>query len=155
MAAIVADVTGTAPEVSHETGLVTAPASNPALLPAVVRRMDEAALMAAELAFRLPSLDEVFLTLTGHPAEDSAGSGGSVARAMEGSVAWGGAGALRVRCQWGDGFRCGEKGRGGGRAGALPLSPRRPWRGRDPRAPSAGYQGSTPSPSPSPPVVHT
>ena len=26
--------------------------------------------MAAELAFRLPSLDEVFLTLTGHHAED-------------------------------------------------------------------------------------
>jgi len=70
VAAIVADVTGTAPEVSEETGLVTVPASNPALLPAVVRRMDEAGLMAAELAFRLPSLDEVFLTLTGHHAEN-------------------------------------------------------------------------------------
>jgi len=70
VAAIVAGVTGTAPEISEETGLVTAPASNPALLPAVVRRMDEAGLMAAELAFRLPSLDEVFLTLTGHHAED-------------------------------------------------------------------------------------
>jgi len=70
VAAIVADVTGTAPEVSEETGLVAAPASNPALLPAVVRRMDEAGLMAAELAFRLPSLDEVFLTLTGHHAEN-------------------------------------------------------------------------------------
>ena len=30
--------------------------------------------MAAELAFRLPSLDEVFLTLTGHHAEDTPGS---------------------------------------------------------------------------------
>ena len=29
--------------------------------------------MAAELAFRLPSLDEVFLTLTGHPAENGPG----------------------------------------------------------------------------------
>jgi oleandomycin transport system ATP-binding protein len=74
VAAIVADVTGTAPEISDETGLVTAPASNPALLPAVVRRLDQAGLMAAELAFRLPSLDEVFLTLTGHPAEDTPGS---------------------------------------------------------------------------------
>jgi oleandomycin transport system ATP-binding protein len=70
VAAIVADVTGTVPEISEETGLVTSPASNPALLPAVVRRMDEAGLMAAELAFRLPSLDEVFLTLTGHHAEN-------------------------------------------------------------------------------------
>ena len=78
VAAIVADVTGTAPEISEETGLVTAPASNPALLPAVVRRMDEAGLMAAELAFRLPSLDEVFLTLTGHHAEDADESAGSL-----------------------------------------------------------------------------
>jgi oleandomycin transport system ATP-binding protein len=70
VAAIVAGVTGAVPEISEETGLVTAPASNPALLPAVVRRMDEAGLMAAELAFRLPSLDEVFLTLTGHHAEN-------------------------------------------------------------------------------------
>jgi hypothetical protein len=29
--------------------------------------------MAAELAFRLPSLDEVFLTLTGHHAENGPG----------------------------------------------------------------------------------
>jgi oleandomycin transport system ATP-binding protein len=74
VAAIVADVTGTVPEITEETGLVTAPASNPALLPAVVRRLDDVGLMAAELAFRLPSLDEVFLTLTGHPAEDTPGS---------------------------------------------------------------------------------
>ncbi len=74
VAAIVGDVTGTTPEITEETGLVTAPASNPALLPAVVRRMDDVGLMAAELAFRLPSLDEVFLTLTGHPAEDTPGS---------------------------------------------------------------------------------
>ena len=66
-------MTGTVPEISGATGLVTAPASNPTLLPAVVRRLDEAGLMAAELAFRLPSLDEVFLTLTGHHAEDGPG----------------------------------------------------------------------------------
>jgi oleandomycin transport system ATP-binding protein len=70
LAAIVAEVTGSTPDVSAETGLVTAPASDPALLPAVVRRLDGAGLMAAELAFRLPSLDEVFLTLTGHHAEN-------------------------------------------------------------------------------------
>jgi len=36
----------------------------------VVRRLDEAGIVAAELALRLPSLDEVFLTLTGHRAEE-------------------------------------------------------------------------------------
>jgi oleandomycin transport system ATP-binding protein len=72
LAGIVAQVTGATPDISTETGLVTAPASDPALLPAVVRQLDEAGLMAAELAFRLPSLDEVFLTLTGHHAENPA-----------------------------------------------------------------------------------
>jgi len=74
LAGIVASVTDATPDISPETGLVTAPASDPALLPAVVRRLDEAGLMAAELAFRLPSLDEVFLTLTGHHAENPADS---------------------------------------------------------------------------------
>jgi oleandomycin transport system ATP-binding protein len=69
LAAIVAQVTGATPEVVSDIGLVTAPAGDPALLPAVVRRLDEAGLLAAELAFRLPSLDEVFFSLTGHPAE--------------------------------------------------------------------------------------
>jgi oleandomycin transport system ATP-binding protein len=35
-----------------------------------VRRLDEAGLAVAELSLRSPSLDEVFLTLTGRPAED-------------------------------------------------------------------------------------
>ncbi|MGP8001949.1 MAG: ATP-binding cassette domain-containing protein [Streptosporangiaceae bacterium] len=70
LATIVAQVTGAAPEVVSDIGLVTAPASDPALLLAVVRRLDEAGLLAAELAFRLPSLDEVFFTLTGHLADD-------------------------------------------------------------------------------------
>jgi len=40
------------------------------MVPVVVRRLDEAGIVAAELALRLPSLDEVFLTLTGHLAEE-------------------------------------------------------------------------------------
>jgi oleandomycin transport system ATP-binding protein len=43
------------------------------VLPAVVRRLDEDGLVAAELTLRLPSLDEVFLTLTGHRADEQAG----------------------------------------------------------------------------------
>jgi oleandomycin transport system ATP-binding protein len=68
----VALVTGTRPDISADTGLVTAPISDPAMLPAVVRLLDDLGIVAAELALRLPSLDEVFLTLTGHRAEDVA-----------------------------------------------------------------------------------
>jgi oleandomycin transport system ATP-binding protein len=70
VAALVADVTGVAPDVREDSGLISAPAADPAMLAAVVRRLDDAGIMAAELGLRLPSLDEVFLTLTGHAAED-------------------------------------------------------------------------------------
>ena len=66
----VQEVTGSAADIRHDTGLVTAPASDPAMLAAVLRRLDEEGIVAAELGLRLPSLDEVFLTLTGHPAQD-------------------------------------------------------------------------------------
>jgi oleandomycin transport system ATP-binding protein len=52
--------------------LVTAPATDPDLLPAVVRRLDEAGVVIAELALRGSSLNEVFLALTGErPADES------------------------------------------------------------------------------------
>jgi oleandomycin transport system ATP-binding protein len=70
VAAAVAEVTGVKPDVSGDTGMVTAAISDPAMTPAVVRRLDDAGIVAAELSLRLPSLDEVFLTLTGHRAED-------------------------------------------------------------------------------------
>jgi oleandomycin transport system ATP-binding protein len=79
LARIVAQVTGATPEVAGDAGLVSAPASDPALLPAVVRRLDEAGVLAAELAFRLPSLDEVFFSLTGHPAEETTDDEGRAA----------------------------------------------------------------------------
>ena len=68
VATAVAEVTGMAPDVRADTGLVTTTVTDPAMVPAVVRRLDEAGIVAAELALRLPSLDEVFFTLTGHPA---------------------------------------------------------------------------------------
>ena len=79
LAAIVAQVTGATPEVVSDIGLVTAPASDPAVLPAVVRRLDDVGVLAAELAFRLPSLDDVFFSLTGHPAEETTDDEGRAA----------------------------------------------------------------------------
>jgi oleandomycin transport system ATP-binding protein len=66
----VAMVVGTRPDISGDTGLVTASITDPVMLPAIVRLLDDLGIVAAELALRLPSLDEVFLTLTGHPARD-------------------------------------------------------------------------------------
>ena len=70
-AAVVAEVTGERPDVAADTGLLTAAINDPAIVPAIVRRLDDAGIVAAELTLRLPSLDEVFMTLTGHYAEDN------------------------------------------------------------------------------------
>jgi oleandomycin transport system ATP-binding protein len=74
VAGAVAGVTGARPDVRADTGLVTAAISDPALVPAIVRRLDDVGIVASELALRLPSLDEVFLTLTGHRAENAEGT---------------------------------------------------------------------------------
>jgi len=65
---IVGELAGTEPEVEGQ--LVTVPISDPALLPRAVRRLDDAGVVMTELALRSPSLNEVFLSLTGHPAEE-------------------------------------------------------------------------------------
>ena len=57
--------------------IISAPVTDPGALTSLVRRLDETGLLVAELALRSPSLDEVFLTLTGHRAEDDS---------LEGSV---------------------------------------------------------------------
>jgi oleandomycin transport system ATP-binding protein len=66
---IVRDLTGETPTVDGTT--VTVSVTDAAVLPAVVRRLDDANVLVAELALRDASLDEVFLSLTGHRAEDS------------------------------------------------------------------------------------
>ncbi|MFG2056612.1 ATP-binding cassette domain-containing protein [Micromonospora sp. NPDC048930] len=65
--AVAREVTGAAPEVAQST--VSVPVNDPGVLPAVVRRLDAAEVAVAELALRGASLDEVFLHLTGHRAE--------------------------------------------------------------------------------------
>jgi len=40
-----------------------------AVLPEVVRQLDAAGLALSDLAVRRPTLDDVFLTLTGHPTQ--------------------------------------------------------------------------------------
>ncbi|MGH3648972.1 MAG: ATP-binding cassette domain-containing protein, partial [Micromonosporaceae bacterium] len=56
------------PEVAGQR--VTATVTDPAVLPTVVRRLDDAGVVVTELALRSASLNEVFLSLTGHKAEE-------------------------------------------------------------------------------------
>ena len=71
--------------IAIEGDLVTAPISDPAVLPKVVRHLDDAGVLVAELTLRRSSLDEVFLTLTGHRAEDTTAS--AAKPELEGSAA--------------------------------------------------------------------
>ncbi len=52
------------------TDVVSAPVADKALLPRVVRELDDRGIELAEFTLRKPSLDEVFFALTGHRAED-------------------------------------------------------------------------------------
>ncbi|MGW5050540.1 ATP-binding cassette domain-containing protein [Actinokineospora sp. NPDC004072] len=65
---ILAEVAGVEPHVDADTGVLTVGVADPVLLSTVVRRLDDAGITADELALRLPSLDEVFLSLTGSRA---------------------------------------------------------------------------------------
>ena len=46
-------------------------ASHDGVLTRVIRELDTAGVKVDDIGFRRPTLDEVFLTLTGRPAEDS------------------------------------------------------------------------------------
>ncbi|MGH8903399.1 MAG: ATP-binding cassette domain-containing protein [Egibacteraceae bacterium] len=64
-----ATLAGSAPHIDRDTRLVGVPVEDTALVAAAVRRLDEVGIAIADLALRRPSLDDVFLELTGHKAE--------------------------------------------------------------------------------------
>ncbi|MGH4023517.1 MAG: ATP-binding cassette domain-containing protein [Pseudonocardiaceae bacterium] len=66
---VVGELAGVTPDVDGQ--LVTAPVTEPAVLPAAVRRLDDVGVVITELTLRNSSLNEVFLSLTGHPAEQT------------------------------------------------------------------------------------
>ena len=62
-------------EIDRHTRRITAPVSGGArTLTEALRRLDAAGVVLQDVALRRPTLDDVFLTLTGHAAEDAAGS---------------------------------------------------------------------------------
>ena len=82
---VVGELARAIPDVKGQ--LVTAQVTDPAVLPAVVRRLDDAGVVVSELALRTSSLNEVFLSLTGRPAEEADQNGSAATRQTEGSAA--------------------------------------------------------------------
>ena len=68
-AELLGDLTGGQATVDHDVRLIGVPMPDTAWLPVAVRRLDEAGIAVVDLALRRPSLDEVFLALTGRPVE--------------------------------------------------------------------------------------
>jgi oleandomycin transport system ATP-binding protein len=69
VARVLGDLGAGTPEVDAATRLVSVPVAEPAVLAEVVRRLGVAGIGVADLTLRRPSLDDVFLTLTGRTAE--------------------------------------------------------------------------------------
>ncbi|GII62679.1 daunorubicin resistance protein DrrA family ABC transporter ATP-binding protein [Sphaerisporangium krabiense] len=69
---VITDLVGERPDLTG--GEATVNIKDPTVVPAIVRRLDDLGVVAAELSLRKSSLDEVFLALTGHRAEDPSAS---------------------------------------------------------------------------------
>lgn len=68
-------------EIRTEGNSIVIPASDGSrTLTAAVRRLDEAGIEPRDIGLRKPTLDDVFLTLTGHHAEDGTGPNGERTR---------------------------------------------------------------------------
>ncbi|MGE0688273.1 MAG: ATP-binding cassette domain-containing protein [Dehalococcoidia bacterium] len=76
-AEIMARVCGGEPHVEHDSRRITMPALEGARqLIQVVRDLDDAGVVVEDIGLRRPTLDDVFLTLTGHEAADGVGNNG-------------------------------------------------------------------------------
>jgi oleandomycin transport system ATP-binding protein len=69
--AMVGELTPGQSPVVDASGELVVPALEPVLLRQVADRLDAAGIPVAEIGLRLPSLDDVFLTLTGHGADST------------------------------------------------------------------------------------
>ena len=69
VAALLEDLAGAEVVTNAGTGVATVPVGDAALPRHVFRELDDRGIELAEFTLRKPSLDEVFFTLTGHPAD--------------------------------------------------------------------------------------
>jgi oleandomycin transport system ATP-binding protein len=71
IAGIVTEAVGRVPaQTEEDPGLLSVPVDDAQVLPAVVSALQDRQVEVTELALRLASLDEVFMALTGHAAEE-------------------------------------------------------------------------------------
>ncbi|HEX6676187.1 MAG TPA: ATP-binding cassette domain-containing protein [Actinomycetes bacterium] len=68
-ARVLAELAGGSPAVDPDARLASVPVDDPGLIAEAVRRLDAADVRIADLALRRPSLDDVFLRLTGRRTE--------------------------------------------------------------------------------------
>jgi oleandomycin transport system ATP-binding protein len=69
VAALLAEVAPAALPSTDSVGELIVPSGGPGLLHRLGTRLDDAGIAVAELGLRLPSLDDVFMTLTGHATD--------------------------------------------------------------------------------------
>ena len=81
VASILADWAGVEPTAAAGGRQLTVQVPGATVLPGIVRQLDESGIELAEFSLRKSSLDEVFLTLTGHRAEEAAAADGAETRA--------------------------------------------------------------------------
>jgi oleandomycin transport system ATP-binding protein len=77
-AEVIGRATGAVPVEDVVSGRLTAPVADPDALATAARALRQAGIEVAELALRLPSLDEVFLALTGNQDPERVAADGSV-----------------------------------------------------------------------------
>src|SRR5215467_11053297 len=82
-ASLVANRTGTLPAVDTESGMARVPVTDAAVLPVIIRDLDEAGVDLAEFTLRKASLDEVFLALTGNRSQDEPADDHDLIRELE------------------------------------------------------------------------
>jgi ABC-2 type transport system ATP-binding protein len=78
VARVVASIGAGAPQIDEDTGRVSVPAGDDGttVLTQLMRRLDRRKIQITDLEMRRPTLDDVFMTLTGHAAEGDGASAG-------------------------------------------------------------------------------
>jgi oleandomycin transport system ATP-binding protein len=79
VADLLEQLTGAAPTIGVESGQVSVQVEPGSSLPRIVRAFEDRSIELAEFALRRASLDEVFLSLTGHRAEEDGAAEGEAA----------------------------------------------------------------------------